>query len=453
MIRVSRAACVAGAVLCVAQPAFSSDAEVDQQLSEMRELVKGLQQKVDAQEEQLSHQGELLEDAQSAVREEADFRSNLASFLEKVEIDSWVATSYFWNFNKPSGRVPIQTNPTTITNAYSGGANGNSSADAVKFYPFHPDHNTFALDQIWLGFGKPATEDSRAGARVDFVFGNTAQFLGQGSSYNTRPPGAWDEASAFYVVAAYAEYLAPVADGLDIIVGKFQTISGAEIAQTTENFNITRGALYNLLQPLDHLGFFAEQSIGPATVGFGVANGNISVSSPDNNKGKTILARASYGWDMFTGIVNYTWGVDNANDNSTKTALLDLVLTADPTDALSMWLNFDYGYEQGSAAAGWGLALAGRYALLDNLGIAGRAEYGADNGNFFGMLGNDTEFATLTGTIDYTIVEGLMLRGEVRWDWTAQTSQVANVPFQFFQGNASFRNTQTTIGADVIYTF
>jgi hypothetical protein len=467
MIRVTRAiACVAGAVLCLAQPAFSSDAEVDRQLSEMRELVKGLQDKVEAQEEQLNHQGELLDDAQSVIREEeGGFRSNLASFFEKVEVDSWVAASYFYNFNKPSGRRPGGTAAATIDPRYSGGANGNLGASG-RYYVYHPDHNQFMLDEVWFGIGKPATEDSRAGARFDILFGQTAETMNSlqrgpsafGPSLERTPPG--DVPTDLYVHQAYVEYLAPVGDGLNVQVGKFATVVGAEVIQSNQNFNITTGQVFNFFQPIDHVGLLATQNIGPASVSVGVANGFYQDNTPDINKSKVLLANAAYGMDLFSVDVGFLYGgvpcaapgTPGAGCNNQNLGLIDLVLTADPIDALSLWLNFDYAWLQGTATAGWGLAMAGRYAVTDALGVAARGEYGRDNGGFFANVGPDSEFATLTGTIDYTIVEGLMVRGEVRWDWVAATS-TSDIPFQFLQGNASFRNTQTTIGADVIYTF
>ena len=66
MIRVSRSLAGAAALLLAAGPALA-DSDVQAELAEMRELVEGLQQKVDAQEEQLEQQGELLEDAQRVV--------------------------------------------------------------------------------------------------------------------------------------------------------------------------------------------------------------------------------------------------------------------------------------------------------------------------------------------------------------------------------------------------
>ena len=50
------------------------------------------------------------------------------------------------------------------------------------------------------------------------------------------------------------QYLAPIGDGVTFKVGKFATPIGNEVAQTVYNWNITRGNVYNLLEPIDHIG-------------------------------------------------------------------------------------------------------------------------------------------------------------------------------------------------------
>ena len=54
------------AMLFAVHPALASD-EVSAELAEIRELMQGLQQKVEAQDEQLAHQGQMLEQAQEVI--------------------------------------------------------------------------------------------------------------------------------------------------------------------------------------------------------------------------------------------------------------------------------------------------------------------------------------------------------------------------------------------------
>src|SRR5688572_6247052 len=154
--------------LLVAGSAYaSSDAELD----EMRALVKELGQKVDAQQEQLEHQGGLLQDAQKVVREqqqEDGALSGVGEFWQAIDVNMSVAGSYAYNLHDPS---PLG----------SSGAGGNVGSSGL-FYPFHPDHNSFQVDQVWFDIGKETTAESRAGFHATILYGTTAGFLGQGAN-------------------------------------------------------------------------------------------------------------------------------------------------------------------------------------------------------------------------------------------------------------------------------
>ena len=80
--------------LFVAGTAYASS-DTDKELAEMRALVKELGQKVDAQQEQLQHQGGLLQDAQKVVREQLkELKGGGVELRIKVsslpEVERWV---------------------------------------------------------------------------------------------------------------------------------------------------------------------------------------------------------------------------------------------------------------------------------------------------------------------------------------------------------------------------
>lgn len=497
---------VAAALLFVAQPAMAST-DMEAELAEMRDLVQGLQQKVDAQEEQLEHQNEMLEDAQQVVRQtqqDQDSLSGLAKFLESLEVDGNVAGSYFWNFNRPA--IAFGGDPGV--NLTSGiGANQGASFTG-NFYRYHPDHNSFQLDQFWLGLGKPANEEGRGGFRVDMVYGQTAAALNSFGTINeliggfgTQVPDALngqnrllnsDSSSDFYLHQAYAEYLAPLGDGVNFKFGKFKALTGVESLDSTQNMHITHSFGYNTFQPVDHLGFLISGMAGPVELDFGLVNsGGQNISSPDWNTVKTFLvstafsqenvnARATlvYGAEGFTdlnGIINAeTFGANNGS----KSGLFNFATTFDPADNLSLWANVNYAWLQSAAAAGWGIGVGGRMAINEKMGLAARYEYAADQDGFFNLTdptnllcpigapigantctnaivqadsvnGLNSEVASITGTLDYALVENLVIRGEIRYDRVR--SRGTN---QFYKGKGSrdVRN-QTTVGAQVYYKF
>jgi Putative beta-barrel porin-2, OmpL-like. bbp2 len=479
---------VAASVL-VAGPAFAGS-EVDKELAEMRELVKGLEQRVEAQEEQIEHQGGLLQDAQKVVREtqEEETLSGIGEFWQAIDVNMSVAGSYAWNFHDPSrSGTPF---PSSGTNT------GNSGL----FYPFHPDHNSFQVDQVWFDIGKAGTEESRAGFHTTILFGTTASFLGQAGNLNfstvTIPDGTdfdgdgtpdvvgdvvlaapqsrrafSDSTSDYYVHQAYVSYLAPLGEGVNMQFGKFATLVGAEVADATKNWQVTRGNLYNLLQPIDHLGLLTSTTIGPISLAAGVVNeSNLTVSSPDINDEKTYLAKVGFATDMFGLATNVVYGaegigafVTGGDLNSQRQGLVDVLATLN-TDAFSMWANADYAWVEGSRASAWGFAVAGMVPLTEVFSAAVRLEYLRDkeddsvtgiSGDPF-ALGNPfrhSEVYGATGTLAYEFAENLTVKTEVRWDRVVEDTVSGLFPKEFLTNTAGGSKDQVVGLAQVIYAF
>lgn len=475
------------AMLFAVQPAVASDDDVSSQLAKMQELVNGLQQKVDAQQEQLSQQGELLKQAQEVVRERQDkgTESGISSFLDQVSVGGHLAGSYFYNFNTPN--TPL------------GGAGINSGN--VGLYPFHPDHNSFTVDQVWFSIGKPATEESRAGFQFDVLFGNDANFLGQGTGsahffgfngadrlefigdYGVnagRRYTAFDSASDYYIAQAYVEYQCGcLGPEIDFVFGKRQTDVGAEVVQSGQNFNITLGNVYQLLQPVDHLGLWATTHLGDiAELTLGIMNdGGSAISSPDLNSEKSYEASLLLGNDKMNVRTTFIYGANqfdsaafnpSVHANALKSGLFDVTAWFNPTDKLSTWANYTLDYVEGSRAMAHGLALAGRLQVTDKVGAAVRGEYvrirGTSDGTVGGVSGmlsspftylrpddpGSGEIYSLTGTIDYALTEHLTARAEIRYD-TVRASGARH--YAFLKNGDNWSNDQTVGGAEVVYNF
>jgi hypothetical protein len=450
----------------VSGPAFAGS-EVDKELAEMRELVKGLEQRVEAQEEQIEHQGGLLQDAQKVVRDQQNEKtlSAVGEFWQAIDVNASVAGSYAWNFHDPSSSGAFPS---------AGGNSGNSGL----FYPFHPDHNSFQVDQVWFDIGKTGTEESRAGFHATILYGTTASFLGQGGFYTPGPGGvavgpggirrnaASDSTSDYYVHQAYVSYLAPLGEGVNVQFGKFATLVGAEVADASKNWQVTRGNLYNLLQPIDHLGLLSSTTIGPVSIAAGVVNeGNLTVSSPDINDEKTYLGKIGFATDTFGVATNVVYGAEGIgafvdNINETRTGLVDLLATLN-TDAFSMWANADYAWVEGSRASAWGIAVAGMVPLTDVFSAALRLEYlrdkeaGNNGGDPFALVSptRHSEIYGVTGTLAYVIAENLTLKGEVRYDLVEEDNFSGLFADEFLTNTAGGSDEQVVGLAQVIYAF
>jgi hypothetical protein len=471
---------VAAALLFAVSPALASQ-DLESEFAEMKELVKGLQQKVEAQEEQLEHQGELLEDAQSAVKatqEQTESLSGLSSFLDSIEVVGHVAGSYNYNFNTPRQQTFVSQESFPVGDGDIGGAGLNSGAFGAL--PFHQDHNTFSVDQIWFGIGKPATEESPAGFQVDFLYGENANHLGQGTGYLTdvfsndlrltsvnrrdesfplgRRYTANDSTSDFYVAQAYIEYeCGCIGEGTNLKFGKFQTPVGAEVVQATGNYNITRGIVYSMLQPVDHLGLIGTTDLGPIELGAGIVNsGGSDISSPDLNKEKSYIATAAVGDDRMSLRTTFVFGGEEIARQDRQTGLVDVTAWFNPADNVSMWANYNYLYLEETGTYANGVALAGRVGLTDKIGAALRGEYIKFNDND----DPNAEFYTLTGTIDYSLTDHLTAKAEVRYDYVNENE----MDFAAFatnrevsgggsSGDRGMRSNQTVGLVEVVYEF
>jgi hypothetical protein len=408
-------ASAAGCLLAV--PAMASE-DVDAKLAEMQEVVKGLQEKVQAQDEQIEHQGKLLEDAQRVVRaDDQGTLSGLAAFIDSLEVDGHVAGSYNYNFN-------------TTADNNGGGFDGNSGANGL-FLPFHRDSNTFQVDQVWFGLGKPATEESRGGFRFDIMYGAAANVYGSGDDFGRRQQG--DSTSDMVIDQAFVEYLAPVAN-INFKLGKFATPVGAEVIRQPNNFNITRGIVYSAMQPVNHVGLMGTIPIGDMfSLGAGLVNsGGSVVSAPDDNKERSYIATALIGDARMNLRTSFIYGSDEnalGEQLGDQTGLADVTAWFNPTDNLSLWANYDYLYVEGTGYYAHGIALAGRMEVFPDFGVALRGEYinedpaSSTNGDESLIIINPgssdegtNEIWSITGTVDYALTDHLTVKSELRWD-------------------------------------
>ncbi len=256
--------------------------------------------------------------------------------------------------------------------------------------------------------------------------------------------------------------------GLQFDFGKFDTIYGAEVAESQDNLNYSRGAVYWLAQPLFHTGLRAAVRVLPEIhVNALVVNGwNNTI---DNNMGKTFGLQSvvqpwpelsvSLGWlggpeqdDVATldcaadtvyspvtgtcapvpGVPAGSYFVDRggANEIDAWRHLADLVVAWQPSNAFTLVANGDFGVEgvrrldaKVDSRSYWGAMLGARYALTEVWAVAGRGEYFSDpDGHATGF--DDLKLVTATLTLEASPTPNLQLRLEGRGDFAVD----ANVP-------------------------
>jgi hypothetical protein len=349
--------------------------------------------------------------------------TGLAGLLGPTTISGFIDTYYGYNSNQPSGRV----------NTY---------------HNFDINSGQFGLNMIELVADKaPDATASRVGYHVALGFG---QAMNQVNATEIGPGGTelnFDQ----YLKEGYLEYLAPVGKGLQINVGKFVTPAGAEVIESKDNWNYTRGILFAWAIPYFHYGMSAKYAFNSkfAVTGYLVNGWNNSV---DNNSGKTTGFSAAWTPNAkFSLIENYLVGPEQTDLNGNFRQLSDTVLIYNATPKLSLMANYDYGHDRPAGAFNsvhWsGIAGYVKYAMNDKWSIAGRGEYFNDHDGFAtGATQNLSEF---TFTLQRMIAAKIMSRLEFRRDMSS-----ADV-FPYRSGPPAFGpvDSQNTVTVGLIYAF
>lgn len=404
-----------------AQDTSSNDSQVEvqrriqtleQQLTAIREELIALKTSANTQVAQAPvPQTNFINDGASSPSS----RTTLASLLGPTYVSGFVDTYYSYNSNHPINRT-----------------NG--------FRSFDTSSNQFSLNLVQLVVDKaPDAEGTRTGYRVALGFGQAINAVN-----GSDPAGlGFDQ----YLKEAYFSYLAPVGKGLQVDVGKFVTPHGAEVIESKDNWNYSRGLLFSYAIPYFHFGLRAKQTITDKTWVSGyVVNGWNSVI--DNNTGKTY--GVGFGWapsPKFSFVQNYMAGPEQADNNADWRQLWDTLVTVSPTSKLSLMANYSYGRgDRGSDGVPvyWnGIAGYVKYAFNDKYAVATRYEYYNDHDGF--TTGTAQHFNGFTGTFQRVIAGNLLTRLEFRRDMSNRAT--------FMKGDSNPASSQNTVAAGMVFMF
>ncbi len=360
--------------------------------------------------------------------------TGLAGLLGPTTLSGFVDVYYGYNSNQPANRTTALRN-------------------------FDINSSQFSLNMLELVADKaPDPTASRLGYHIALGFGQAMNLINGGEVASPNAPGTpvlgppstitnFDQ----YLKEGYLEYLAPVGKGLQINVGKFVTPAGAEVIETKDNWNYSRGLLFSWAIPYFHFGASAKYAFNSkfALTGYLVNGWNNSV---DNNSGKTAGFTAAWTPNSkFSLIQNYLAGPEQTNNNSDFRHLYDAVVTYSPNTKLSLMANYDYGHDRVLPGVGlptapvWWTGLAGyiKYAFNDRWAVATRGEWFNDHNGFStGTAQNTSEF---TLTLQRMIASKIISRLEFRRDMSDH-----NV-FPYRSG--LLRDSQNTLTAGLVYAF
>jgi hypothetical protein len=344
-------------------------------------------------------------------------------FLHDTTINLALDGYYEYNFNAPVGRV-------NLLRAY----------DVLS--------NNFSLNQADVIFEHAPNLDEgrRFGARVDLQFGQATDTL-QGNPSNEPRPDIYRN-----IFQAYGTYIAPLGKGLTIDFGKWSSSIGIEGNYTKDQLNYSRSFYFNFL-PFYHMGIRANYPVSDRfTLTYWVVNGTNQVEATNGFKdelfGFTAKPAKSLAW-----VVNYYLGQEHPDRLAVapyspipvqpglsfiainpapngRLHIFDSYISWQAAPKLSFALEGDYVIERlwrnqapGESSAPMhvdGGAAYARYEFSPRFAASARAEYLSDRGGLFSGL--NQALKETTGTFDYKLGEGFLMRYEWRRDFSNQRS-------------------------------
>ncbi|MFN0120901.1 MAG: porin [Blastocatellia bacterium] len=358
-----------------------------------------------------------------ALREDAKKNAGFTGFLRDVEVTGVVDGYYSYNNNK----VDMFT----------------------QGRAFDVRHNAFSLQMARIGLEKKNSLDSPLGFRVDIGVGETVDRIVSVSD-SSRNDGTK------HVLQAYASYVAPIGTGLTIDFGKFYTPVGAEVVDTKDNFNYSRGWLFTY-GPYYHAGLRVKYAPNSkvALAGF-LVNGwdNLFENNAARNTGKTVGFQIGLTpTSRFALTETYLVGKEaplanvpavSARDNVRHVA--DTVASYVVTDKLTLLGNFVYGTDgDNRGARGHWTGFAGylKYAFNNRLAFSPRFEVLNDRDGL--RTGTAQTVKDITLTQELKLVNNLLARFEYRRDFSNQG---------FFSNAAGLtRKNQNTVILGISYFF
>jgi len=292
-----------------------------------------------------------------------------------------------------------------------------------------------------LNYGELAVEykPMDVGFRVDFGFGDAANIV------HSSEPGTqdlWRHIQQAYITGTK--------DKFTVDFGKWVTPIGAEVIETKDNWNYTRGLLFTWAIPFYHFGAKGTYAASDKmTLGGYVVNGWNNVK--DTNTAKSFGFIGTFKPTDKLGLTtNYLVGKENPATTDYR-HLFDGIATYNATDKISVMANYDYGMDRaagtGNRVVWQGIAGYGKVKASDKFTAAGRYEYYNDRNGFTTGTVQNLQSVTATGQFPW---EDIVLWAEYRRDW----SDVAS--FNKSEGTPpvqSLVDNQNTFTVGLTYSF
>jgi hypothetical protein len=346
------------------------------------------------------------------------------------------------------------------------------------------DREDIGVNQLYLSLGRDADTGGCGwdfGGRVDVLYGTDYIFT-QSAGLETKDDGdnalngvtsnkRWFNQYGLALPQAYGEV---AYNNVSLKVGHFYTIMGYEVVAATGNFFYSHAYTMQYGEPFTHTGGLVTASAGQMTGYAGVVNGWDKTDAVSDKM--AFLSGATYtdACDRYsltaTFIAGEEDGIAAAAITPTPRYLASLVFVYNVNCKVQSVMQCDMGWQEdvfgpGVDAEWYGFNSYLFYTLNDCWKVGMRSEWFRDDdgarlsaapiraggpGGIVGMLpGGPSDLAgnyyQVTLGANYTPRENIMIRPEVRWDWSDGT---VAAPFDDFTSDS-----QMTLSMDGIVTF
>jgi hypothetical protein len=273
----------------------------------------------------------------------ADIKTNLSTNLG-VHIHGLVDVPYEYNINHPN-----------TSGASKGGLNSIASGGSVnQLRVFDTEGSGFNLQQFNLHLDR--TSDGGVGFVSELNFGEVANVLRASTRNSNLNPGPTSN-DVVDLTQAYMTYTVPVGTGLNLQLGRFVTLLGAEVIPTystygSADYNVSRDFIFGFAIPFTHTGLRGTYAFNDkVSMTLGVNNGWDDVT--DSNDGKTVEGELSLSSGDLMGpnqslalLLNGIFGPEQVNRGNTQRWAIDPVLTyKTPIKGLQLIGEYVYGSE------------------------------------------------------------------------------------------------------------
>ncbi|MEP7013945.1 MAG: porin [Verrucomicrobiota bacterium] len=352
-----------------------------------------------------------------------------------------------------------------------------SPNDNQNFGRYFDDRaNEPMLNQVVLNFERalsPKPGEFDWGFKLQFMYGSDARFI--------HSLGLLDHAATTSIlqpdfVEAYLNLHFPIftEGGLDVKLGKFVTLEGAETIDPRTNVFYSHSYIFNFGIPLNHTGALATWHATPHLNLVGGLTMGVNTSIDDNND--SVAFHGGVGLDLNDGKITISAathiGPETPHNDHDPRYLNCITTTWKISDKLTSITDLNHAYDAGADANAFGVAQYFTYTINNWLTAGVRGEIFRDDAGFYvvSFANYHEPMRALAGepTIDPRTVGGgkttygavtlgvnikppvpkpaasLVIRPELRFDGALNGTH----PF-----NDSSERNQFTAGIDVIIVF